>query len=100
MACRKTGSVKDYQERFLELLARAGPLIENQQVQLFSVGLMEPLSLDVQMQNPQTLKVAMSLARQIDRRNQAALSAQAAARSAPRTLASCDHDNTLIHDAR
>lgn len=31
-ACRKTGSVKDYQEHFLELLGRAGPLTKNQQV--------------------------------------------------------------------
>ena len=31
-ACRRSGSVADYQERFLALLTRAGPLLESQQV--------------------------------------------------------------------
>ncbi|WVZ58046.1 hypothetical protein U9M48_008358 [Paspalum notatum var. saurae] len=46
-ACRRTGSVADYSERFLDLLAHAGPLTEPQQVQLFTKGLQEPLSIDV-----------------------------------------------------
>jgi hypothetical protein len=75
--CRRTGAVTEYQDRFLELLARAGTLTENQQVQLFTVGLGEPLSLDVQLQNPQTLETAMSLARAYERRE---LAIQAAKR--------------------
>ncbi|WVZ89123.1 hypothetical protein U9M48_035574 [Paspalum notatum var. saurae] len=62
-ALRRTGSVLEYGEQFLELLARAGPLSEGQQVQLFTAGLQEPLSIDVQMQNPMSLEIAMSLAR-------------------------------------
>jgi hypothetical protein len=38
-ACCRTSSVADYQERFLALLMRAGPLTESQQVQLFIAGL-------------------------------------------------------------
>lgn len=67
-ACRRTTTVDDYSERFLDLLARAGYLSEDPQVQLYTVGLQEPLSLDVQMQNPTTLEVAMSLARSYERR--------------------------------
>jgi hypothetical protein len=66
--CRRTGTVTEYQDRFLGLLARAGTLTEHQQVQLFTVGLGEPLSLDVQMQNLQTLEIAMSVARSFERR--------------------------------
>ena len=43
-------TVADYQDCFQELLARAGPLQENQKTQLFLTGLGEPLSLDVQIQ--------------------------------------------------
>ena len=46
-ACRRTGSVADYSEQFLSLLAHAGPLTESQQVQLFTVGLQPPVSIDV-----------------------------------------------------
>ncbi|CAO2161375.1 unnamed protein product [Urochloa humidicola] len=75
--CRRTGTVAEYQDRFLGLLPRAGSLTDHQQVQLFTVGLGEPLSLDVQMQNPQTLEMAMSLARSYERR-ELAVQAQAA----------------------
>jgi hypothetical protein len=39
VACRRTTTVADYQERFLALLTRAGPLTELQKIQLFTVGL-------------------------------------------------------------
>jgi hypothetical protein len=42
-ACRCTGIVAEYQERFLALLTRAGPLTEVQQIQLFTASLQEPL---------------------------------------------------------
>uniref|UniRef100_A0A0A9C712 Retrotransposon gag domain-containing protein n=1 Tax=Arundo donax TaxID=35708 RepID=A0A0A9C712_ARUDO len=44
VACRRTGSVSDYQEQFLTLLNRAGLLTEPQQIQLFTVGLQSPMS--------------------------------------------------------
>jgi hypothetical protein len=55
--------VEEYQDRFQALLPRAGRLEEEQKVQLFTGGLLPPLSLHVQMQHPQTLVAAMSLAR-------------------------------------
>jgi hypothetical protein len=57
------------------LLARVGPLQENQKTQLFLAGLGEPLSLDVQIQGPQSLAMAMSLARSFERHNVAAAAA-------------------------
>jgi hypothetical protein len=53
--CRRTGTVAEYQDRFQALLPRAGPLQEAQRVQLFVGGLQPPLSIDVRIQNPQTL---------------------------------------------
>jgi hypothetical protein len=50
VACRRTGTVADYQEKFLALLTRAGPLTDAQQIQLFLAGLQEPLTIDVQLQ--------------------------------------------------
>jgi hypothetical protein len=49
-------------------LTRAGPLTEDQQIQLFVAGLQEPLSIDVQLQGPHSLETAMSLARSYERR--------------------------------
>ena len=51
--CRRTSTVNEYQDRFQALLARAGPLEESQRVQLFTGGLLPPLSIDVRIQNPQ-----------------------------------------------
>jgi hypothetical protein len=85
-ACRRTSSVADYQEQFLQLLARAGTLTEPQQVQLFCAGLQEPLSIDVQIQNPQTLEVAMSLARAFEHREQVVAQAAQAARPVHRGI--------------
>ena len=65
-SCRRTGTVEEYQDRFQALLPRAGHLDEAQRVQLFTGGLLPPLSLQVQKQNPQTLVAAMSLARQME----------------------------------
>ncbi|XP_066361073.1 uncharacterized protein [Miscanthus floridulus] len=56
-ACKRTGTVADYQDRFQVLLPRAGRLDEEQRVQLFTGGLQPPLSLDVEVHNPQTLAV-------------------------------------------
>ena len=75
MACKRTTSVVDFQERFEALLPRAGSLSETQKVQIFTAGLQPPLSLDVEIHNPQSLAVAMSLARKLELRDQCALSA-------------------------
>ena len=66
MAYKRTGSVSDYQDRFEALLPCVGPLVEEQRIQAFTAGLGPPLSHDVEMQNPQTLIVAMSLARKLE----------------------------------
>jgi hypothetical protein len=68
--CRRTGTVAEYQDRFQVLLPHAGPLTEAQRVQLFTEGLQPPLSIDVRIQNPQSLAVAMSLAHQFELREQ------------------------------
>jgi hypothetical protein len=64
--CRRTSTVMEYQDRFQALLARAGTLDESQRVQLFTGGLLPPLSNAVRIHNPQTLAAAMSLARQLE----------------------------------
>jgi hypothetical protein len=84
-SCRRTGTVDAYTERFLELLPRAGPLSMNQKIQLFTLGLQEPLSIDVELQHPVTLEVAMSLARAYKHREQAVAAAQASANRPPRS---------------
>jgi hypothetical protein len=63
--CRRTDTVEEYQDRFQALLPRAGPLGEAQRVQLFTGGLLPPISNQVRLHNPQTLAVAMSLAREV-----------------------------------
>ena len=64
--CRRTGTVEEYASRFQALLPRAGRLDEAQRVQLFTGGLLPPLSHAVRIHNPDTLAAAMSLARQVE----------------------------------
>ena len=47
-ACKRTGTVAEYQDRFQALLPRAGRLDEEQRVQLFTAGLQPPLNFDVE----------------------------------------------------
>jgi hypothetical protein len=63
MECKRTTMVAEYQDHFEALLPCVGPLDERQRVQAFMVGLRPLLSIDVQVQNPQTLIMAMNLAR-------------------------------------
>ena len=44
MACKRTATVVDFQERFEALLPRAGHLSEAQKVQIFTAGLQPPLT--------------------------------------------------------
>jgi hypothetical protein len=64
--CRRTGTVEEYANRFQALLPRVGRLDEAQRVQLFTGGLLPPLSHAVRIHNPATLATAMSLARQVE----------------------------------
>ena len=68
MACKRTGTVAEYQDRFEALLPRVGALTEAQKVQAFTAGLQPSLSLDVEMHNPQSLVIAMSMARKMELR--------------------------------
>lgn len=66
-ACHRTSTGADYQHRFLALLTRTGPLNDSQKIQLFRKGLLEPMSIDVEMKGAPSLEVAMSLARAFER---------------------------------
>lgn len=59
----KIDTVDEYKERFLANVSRAGPLDEHQQVRIYTVGLMKPLKIDVELQNPHNMEKAISLAR-------------------------------------
>jgi hypothetical protein len=48
-------------------VACARPLDEQQQVNIYTAGLLEPLNTDVELQNPQHMEMAMSLARAYER---------------------------------
>ena len=63
MSLRKTGIVDDYTECFLAHVTCAGTLDEQQQVNIYTAGLLEPLKTDVELQNPPDMEMAMSLAR-------------------------------------
>ena len=82
--CRRTGTVEEYSNRFQALLPRVGRLDQEQRVQLYTGGLLPPLSHQVHVHAPASLAAAMSLARQLelvelDRLNQAAPKAAARA---------------------
>jgi hypothetical protein len=81
--CHRTGTVAEYQDQFQALLPRAGPLTEAQRVQLFTGGLQLSLSINVRIQNPQSLTASMSLAHQFELREQYTAPA---ARAPPRPL--------------
>jgi hypothetical protein len=82
--CRRTGTVEEYSNRFQSLLFRAGRLDESQRVQLFTGGLLPPLSHVVRLHNPETL--AMSLARQVELDKIAAAPAKQAHRALPAAI--------------
>ncbi|XP_066310954.1 uncharacterized protein [Miscanthus floridulus] len=52
MACKRTDTVAEYQDRFEAPLPRAGTLSETQRIQAFMVGPQLPLSHDVELHNP------------------------------------------------
>jgi hypothetical protein len=83
--CRRTGTVEEYSNRFQALLPRAGRLEEGQRVQLYTGGLLPPLSHQVRIHAPETLAAAMSLARVLELVELDRLSS-ALGKAAPRAL--------------
>jgi hypothetical protein len=65
---RRAGSVKGYQRQFLALLCCCDGLSAIHAMNLFTAGLSEPMTSDVEMQRPADLQAAMSLARAFERR--------------------------------
>jgi len=60
---RMTGTVAEYQEKFLALLGHIDALSMAQQVSIYTSGLIDLLKIDMELHNPQDLDTAMSLAR-------------------------------------
>jgi hypothetical protein len=83
--CRRTGTVEEYSNMFQALLPRAGQLDESQRVQLYTGGLLPPLSHAVRIHNSVTLAEAMRLARQVEQMESARLPPPPP-RGAPRAL--------------
>lgn len=82
------GTVEEYQRQFNRLLCRATDVTMEQQVELFIVGLGEPLRTEVKLQHPTDLLTTMSLARAHERRlTQAPLTLQATHPAHSRTVA-------------
>lgn len=66
----RTGTVDDYINSFLALACRDAKLSENQQVQLFTAGLVNPLKTDVALCRPSSLDDTIMLARAYEQRVQ------------------------------
>uniref|UniRef100_A0A2N9HMQ3 Retrotransposon gag domain-containing protein n=1 Tax=Fagus sylvatica TaxID=28930 RepID=A0A2N9HMQ3_FAGSY len=66
---QQSGTVKEYQTRFEQLLAKAGPLPSTGQVSCFVSGLKENLKADVMAGRPADLTTAIGLARLYKARN-------------------------------
>jgi hypothetical protein len=60
--------VEDYHGQFLALLCHCEGLAAGHAMNLFTAGLGEPMTSDVEMQRPEDLQAAMSLARAFERR--------------------------------
>ena len=65
---KQRGSVEEYQRQFQSLLARTTDLKPNQQVSLFTAGLVESLRIEVELHQPGNLGIAMNLARAFERK--------------------------------
>ncbi|KAG6518122.1 hypothetical protein ZIOFF_021524 [Zingiber officinale] len=64
----QTSSVEDYQRQFQSHLARTSDLRPQQQVDLFTAGLVEDLRIDIELQKPENLGIAMNMARALERK--------------------------------
>jgi hypothetical protein len=63
------GSVNEYQDQFLKLLARCDGVREQQQIAIYTAGLGDPLCIDVELHRPVTLENAMGLSRSYEHCN-------------------------------
>jgi hypothetical protein len=66
--CPFNGSIADYSERFSHLLHRAPPQLDETEVELFTMGLPEPIRTDVELAYPADLYEAINLALAYERR--------------------------------
>lgn len=66
---RQNRPIEDYLERIQMLLSHTCSLQSKQQVDLFTSGLIEPLSVDFELQAPQYLVIAMRLQEPLIRKN-------------------------------
>lgn len=64
----RTRTVEDYQRQFLKLLCRCDDMIQQQQTNMFTAGLGEPLRRNVELVGPTNLQHALHLARAFERR--------------------------------
>lgn len=67
---KQRGTVEDYQHQFQSLLARAKTVRPDQQVDLFTFGLNDPIRMDVELQDPRNLATIMNLTCAYERRMQ------------------------------
>jgi hypothetical protein len=65
---RHTGSVDEFAKRFMALSCRDLTITEQQQIQLFTTGLGDPLRLDVALQQPTSMDDAVIFARAYEQR--------------------------------
>lgn len=65
---RHTGLINDYANCFVVLACRAEGLLETQQIQLFTVGLGDPLRTDVSLKRPTTMDDVVMYARAYEQR--------------------------------
>ncbi|XP_015168562.1 uncharacterized protein [Solanum tuberosum] len=67
---RQIGSVADYQEKFEQVVSRAGTLTQSQKIELYISGLVDCIAIEVELHNPLDLATAMSLSRLYERKGQ------------------------------
>ncbi|KAG6490403.1 hypothetical protein ZIOFF_051699 [Zingiber officinale] len=65
---KQTSSVEDYQRQFQSLLARTSDLRPQQHVDLFTAGLVEDLCINIELQKPRNLGIAMNMATALERK--------------------------------
>jgi hypothetical protein len=65
---RRTGSVDEFAKRFMALSCRDPTITEQQQIQLFTTGLGDPLRLDVALQQPSSMDDAVIFAQAYEQR--------------------------------
>jgi hypothetical protein len=59
---QRTATINYYTDRFQVHMIRTGPFDERQQITIYTNGLLEPLKMEVERQNPQEMEKAISWA--------------------------------------